>query len=198
VLGGGGYSLPEYFGRNYPDSTIDVVEIDPKLESIAAKYLDYQTMPNVRSYAADGRRFIAQVSARTYDVVIVDAYSDNSVPFSLTTHEYAQDLAHIVAPGGSVLVNFIGNTKGCRPYLAALHHSYTSSLSQSRYLPASHNDTGIFQNIIGIFSPSDLSWTDQVSGVQKVELSGGQDLTDDFAPVEKLFQNCIASAYHRS
>lgn len=38
MIGGGGYSFPKYLLANYPDATIDVVEIDPKMTEIAKEY----------------------------------------------------------------------------------------------------------------------------------------------------------------
>ena len=197
ILGGGGYTLPEYLGRLYSSSTVDVVEIDPKLEQIATKYLDYEALPNVRSFGTDARRFVAQANPEQYDIVIVDVYSDYSVPFSLTTVEYAAELSRIVKPSGNVLVNVIGNTKTCRPYLAAIHQSYTSALRHSKYLPSSHPDPQIYQNFIGIYSRQALDWTANVNGVIEPDLSNGTRLTDDFAPTEKLMQQCLNSAMRR-
>lgn len=37
-IGGGGFSGPKYFLDNYPNLSVDVVEIDPKVVDVAREY----------------------------------------------------------------------------------------------------------------------------------------------------------------
>lgn len=197
ILGGGGFTLPEYLGRTYPNAKIDVVEIDPKLEYISAKYLDYETQSNVTSYAMDARRFIALADSASYDLIIVDVYSDASVPPSLTTIEYAQSLNRITAANGTILANVIGSTRDyCLPYVSSIHRTYTYVFKNSKYYPSTNPNPDTYQNFIAIYSRQPLDWTDQIEGTLNLDhsLNSGQTLTDDLAPSEKLMQSCFSQS----
>jgi spermidine synthase len=44
-----------------------------------------------------------------YDLIFIDAYNDLSIPYHLTTREFAQMLRDILNPGGIILTNIIDN-----------------------------------------------------------------------------------------
>jgi spermidine synthase len=63
----------------------------------------------------DGRNLIESLCRRqrngenvpTYDVIYGDAYNDWNVPFHLTTLEYNQKIAELLAPNGMYMINMI-------------------------------------------------------------------------------------------
>ncbi len=189
VLGGGAFTLPEYIARQFPGSTVDVVEIDPQLESIAQKYFDYQPLPNVRIFAEDARAFLNHTT-NMYDIVIVDVYHGSSVPFALTTREYAAALSHVVNTNGVVMANIIGSTApACKPFLASIDSSYKTAFQWSSLHPMESGRLQMLQNIIGTYAHQPQPWA---TGIQLAPTQA-QPLTDDFAPVERLYQTCNAS-----
>ena len=192
ILGGGAFSLPEYFGRHYPSARIDVVEIDPQLPGIAQAYFDYQPQPGTSVYAADARPFLQQTTNH-YDLVIVDAYSDIWVPFALTTREFTSRLSGILNPGGVVLANIIGSSSpACAPYVSSLDASYGAAFSQAAVFPVTATNLGLFQNLIMAYSNAPLDWAAGDHTAQTFPAAGAVKLTDDFAPVEPLLQRCLA------
>ncbi|HZL03862.1 MAG TPA: fused MFS/spermidine synthase, partial [Coriobacteriia bacterium] len=59
----------------------------------------------------DGRRYV-QTTDETYDIVIIDAYYADSLPFHLTTREFFTEISHILRPGGVVAYNIISAVEG--------------------------------------------------------------------------------------
>ncbi|MCX8030190.1 MAG: fused MFS/spermidine synthase [Thermodesulfovibrionales bacterium] len=108
TIGGGGYTFPRYLEVYYPNSVIDVVEIDPEVTKVTYKFLGLPKDTRIKSYNTDGRWFVMQTKEK-YDVIFVDAYNDLSIPYHLTTKEFAQLLKERMNPGGILLTNIIDN-----------------------------------------------------------------------------------------
>lgn len=190
VLGGGAFTLPQYLADKYPSSRIDVVEIDPQLVSIARQYFGYKDPPNVSVISQDARVFL-NGNNQKYDVVLVDVYSDTLIPFSLSTMEYAKRLKLAVNEEGLVIANIIGSSNpACKGLLEALHTSYARQFSFYKAYPLGDPSLQTTQNIIVAYSLQKLEWLPEP--VVPVELSKGRILTDNFAPVEYLKQQCRA------
>ena len=190
VLGGGAFSLPGYLAQTYPSSSVDVVEIDPTLVDIAHKYFFLQDRPNLHIHREDARTFLNSNQQR-YDIIIVDVFSELSVPFTLTTTEYAHALASKLQPNGTVLVNaIISPSDSCREFTGRILASYQSALPWQRVF-AEHWGTPIKQNTVLVYGRQPLSWkmpalteiTDRVP-------SGAAPFSDNHAPVERLQFNC--------
>ena len=95
VLGMGGGAVTKRWWRDYPDMTIDSVEIDPVVVDVASRYFGLPEDARLGVFTTDARRYI-QTTDKTYDVVIVDAYYADSLPFHLTTSEFLErsEVAH--------------------------------------------------------------------------------------------------------
>ncbi len=98
IVGLGGGSLVKRMLRDYPEMSIDVVEIDPVVVQVAKKYFDLPDDPRLRVITEDGRRFIKS-SKDTYDVIVMDAYYADSLPFHLTTDEFFRQAKARLAAG---------------------------------------------------------------------------------------------------
>lgn len=184
VLGGGAFTLPQYLARELPSSQIDVVEIDPALESIAEEYFYYDNPQNVKLIFNDARAYVNQ-NKEPYDVVVVDTYGDSQIPFALTTREYVASLARQVKPDGLVLANIVAGTAGgaCERVFSAVDGAYKTEFpyavySQQANLPRVNN--------VVAYSRDKLT----VEGMKPLELPRGIELTDNFAPTERLYFDC--------
>jgi predicted membrane-bound spermidine synthase len=190
ILGGGAFTLPEYLSRQYPSAHIDVVEIDPQLPAIAQQYFRYESQSNVTVIHQDARTFLRTTTAR-YDVALIDVYNDTSVPFSLTTREYADSLKNVMQPQGIVAANMIGAVSGsCLPLIASLNQTYLHAFPHGVMYHLGLFGSNLKANMVGVYSGASLGWTNQISGQQLNIAPASQSLTDDFAPVEKLIQQC--------
>ncbi|MCX7913246.1 MAG: fused MFS/spermidine synthase [Thermodesulfovibrionales bacterium] len=110
TIGGGGYTFPRYMEVYYPNSLIDVVEIDPEVTKVTYKFLGLPKDTRIRSFNTDGRWYVMHCKEK-YDVIFLDAYNDLSVPYHLTTKEFAEQLKNLLTPNGIILTNIIDNFK---------------------------------------------------------------------------------------
>lgn len=111
VVGLGGGSVPKKWQKEFPALDMDVAEIDPEVVQIAKKYFSFQEGSNLRAHAQDGRLFLTR-SAQRYDVILLDAYFKDSIPFHLTTKEFFTVASQKLAPNGVVVMNIIGAVTG--------------------------------------------------------------------------------------
>lgn len=105
-LGMGG--MPMYLREIRPDAYIDVVEIDPGVLAAASEQFGFREDERMRVHVCDGREFINN-SQKLYDVVVLDAYRDLSVPSHLTTLEFMREVKSALKPGGVAASNLWGS-----------------------------------------------------------------------------------------
>lgn len=189
ILGGGAFTLPQYLSGQLPDSSIDVVEIDPGLKGISETYFGYTNPSNVREVFTDARAFVNQ-SDKQYDVIIVDVYGDTSIPFSFMTKEYGQALSQLVSPKGIVIANIIGGLEGeCRDALGAVDAAYRASFPYVQY----SNESGEPErraNHIVVYSQQPFL----MPGLSTLTSFNQQPYTDNYAPAERLYDSCRRAA----
>ena len=111
IIGLGGGSIPKKFSREFPNMEIDVAEIDPEVVQVARKYFQLREHKNLRVHTQDGRLFLTR-TPQLYDLIMLDAYYTDSIPFHLTTREFFQTAQRKLNPNGVVVVNVIGSVTG--------------------------------------------------------------------------------------
>ncbi len=113
VLGLGGGTVSKRFWRDYPEVHVDSVEIDPVVVEVAGKYFGLPQDSRLRVFNEDARRYVQRTDER-YDIVIIDAYNADSMPFHLTTEEFFREVDSLLEPGGVVAYNIISAVEGRR------------------------------------------------------------------------------------
>lgn len=113
VLGLGAGAVTKRMWHDYPQMRIDSVEIDPVVVDVAERYFGLPEDPRLRVTVADARRYV-QTTKETYDIIIVDAYYADSLPFHLTTTEFFQETKARLAPDGVVAYNVISPVQGAK------------------------------------------------------------------------------------
>lgn len=116
VIGLGGGSIPKRYWRDYPETAVEVAELDPMVVDVAKRFFAVREDPRLRIFAQDGRLFLRR-TAQKYDIIILDAYFSESIPFHLTTVEFFQLARSRLAPGGVIVSNIIGALEGPRSSL---------------------------------------------------------------------------------
>ncbi len=111
VIGLGGGSFPKRLYRDFPQVRIDVADIDPKVVAIATHYFQVPEDSRLHLFVQDGRRFVKETNSK-YDLIFLDAYNSDTIPFHLTTREFYRELEAHLAPGGVVVSNIIGSLRG--------------------------------------------------------------------------------------
>jgi spermidine synthase len=99
VVGLGGGSIPTFLRKYYPRATIDAVDIDPDVVDVAKRFFGFREDAKMRAQVADGRRFIEDCR-QPYDLIILDAFGPDSIPYSLATVEFIRSVQRALSPRG--------------------------------------------------------------------------------------------------
>jgi spermidine synthase len=110
-IGLGGGSAPRRFHQDYPNLQIDVAELDPEVVNVAKRYFMFEESDRMKVQAVDGRIFLQKTPHR-YDIIVLDAYYADAIPFHLTTREFLKELKAKLTPTGIMVSNIIGNVQG--------------------------------------------------------------------------------------
>ncbi len=115
VLGLGGGVVPREMRHYYPDSEIDVVEIDPDIPPIATKFMGFKEDDKLKVHVEDGRMFVKKrlrrEGAGKYDIIILDAFNSEYIPFHLMTREFLLEVKGILAKDGVVVANVFSSNR---------------------------------------------------------------------------------------
>ena len=103
---------------------ITTVELDPEVVETAYRWFDLPRDPRIDIEVDDGRRFLQRHDEK-YDVIMVDAFYSDGVPFHLTTLEFVELMRDRLTPGGVIATNVIGAlTGGSSQITRALWRTY--------------------------------------------------------------------------
>lgn len=196
IIGGAGYSYPMYYLQQYPEATIDVVEIDPGLTELAREHFRMKDDPRMRIFHEDGRTYLNN-SNEKYDIIFGDAYKSlMAVPFQLASVEAIERKYELLNDDGIVIENIISSLEGpASAFLKAECKTYLE-VFPAVYLFACHNpeDPYMLQSISLVACKSEKEYRmvneDSVLNSMlghQVNVSipaGTMVLTDDHAPVE--------------
>lgn len=104
VVGLGGATIPNLLHKHFPQMTIDVVDIDPVVIEVAEDFFGFREDATMHAFADDGRAFIERCRGR-YDIIFLDAFSAENIPYRLATREFLQACRRALAPRGVVVGN---------------------------------------------------------------------------------------------
>ncbi len=110
-IGLGGGSAPKRVLRDFPEASLQAVELDPDVVGAARRWFGLPEDPRLQVAVEDGRRWLARNDER-WDVIVLDAFFSDSIPFHLATQEFVELLRERLAPGGVVVSNIIGAVTG--------------------------------------------------------------------------------------
>ena len=109
IIGLGGGVIPREMRKYFPDMKINVVEIDPEVKRVAQDFFFFETDEKMGITILDGRVFVRREAAKKfknpYDLIILDAFNAEYIPFHLTTMEFLQEVTKILDPEGVVVAN---------------------------------------------------------------------------------------------
>jgi spermidine synthase len=106
-VGGAGLTLPRYVAATRPRSRQIVLEPDEDLTAFVRETLPVPKRAGIKVRGVGGRAGIAAVRDDSLDVVIVDAFVDETVPLELLTAEFVADCARVLRPAGALAFNLI-------------------------------------------------------------------------------------------
>jgi spermidine synthase len=103
-IGFGGGRTTWYLHRSVPTASIIAVELDPDVVELAKKYFGIREDSNFHVVVQDGRRYLSDSKERA-DVIMLDAYRGDFVPFHLLTREFYLLVKNSLSQGGVVVQN---------------------------------------------------------------------------------------------
>lgn len=188
--------------RNYFDNvTVEGVEIDDKITDLAGIYFDLPEDIPVTTY--DGRAYLQAIDKK-YDVIMVDAYQDITIPFQMSSVEFFALVKDHLKEDGVMVVNMNMKSDGEGGINVCLADTISEVFpnvctvdvrgATNRELFASEN-----ANMLTLLSENrkQLRQEELTAMMERVEEgivpyeSTGEMLTDDKAPVEVLGMRVI-------
>lgn len=196
-IGLGGGSAPKKFLNDYPSiKSIDVVEIDPDVAKVAYSFFKLPDDPRLKVSVQDGRLFIAKKAGEVvagriapYDMVIIDAYSESTIPYHLTTVEFLQAVRKVLGPEGVVVSNVIGALSGPGSrLLASMTHTFRNVFPQAYLFPVGYwsGDNGeADRNVILVATMKPDFWREEDWQNQAAAFQQGGLITEDVTSFAK-------------
>ena len=130
IVGLGGGGMVQYLNRNFPDMTVEAVEIDPVVVEVAAEYFQTVPGPTTVIHTADAFAFFNEDHGQ-YDAIYMDAFlrppADASLEEKakrLKTGAFLEELKSRLLPGGVVAFNLIEHEEGTPEDLAAIRSAF--------------------------------------------------------------------------
>ncbi|MCF0150877.1 MAG: fused MFS/spermidine synthase [Firmicutes bacterium] len=201
ILGNGTGTFATQCRRYFGDVRLEGVEIDEKITRLAREYFALPEDVNVTTY--DGRAYLNAADG-CFDVIMVDAYQDITIPFQMSTVEFFTLVRDHLKEGGVMVVNM--NMKGTaegniNQYLAdtisqvfpcIYTADVTGSTNRELYAFCDPSALEVFDAGVQAEPDSDLQQLMQtVSSQLTAYQPGPYRMTDDKAPVELLGMKVI-------
>lgn len=140
MIGLGGASTQRAFLYYYPGMTVETVELDPTVVTLAKQYFHLSESPRHRIVVSDGRQHLRR-SQKQYDAIILDAYRSSRygsfIPYHLATKEFFQLCQAHLNGDGVVAYNVIGTYHGWQAdILGAMYRTMRTVFPQVYLFPA--------------------------------------------------------------
>ena len=209
ILGMGTGTFATQCMKYYPEAEITGVEIDQSITDLAHEYFALPEDVNVVTY--DGRAYL-NADTKKYDVIMVDAYQDITIPFQMSSVEFFTLVKDHLKDNGVMVMNMNMHSiqeEGTQGAPAEDITFYLTDTVASVFpnvktvnVPGSTNrevfasDNVDLQNALeaGMADISDEDLNAQLAKVEKGLMDierGSRIFTDDKAPVELLGMQTI-------
>lgn len=103
IIGNAAGTVSSQLSDLFPSIEIDGVELDGKVSEIGYDYFN-MSRPQLTTHIADGRYFMRTTNER-YDLIAIDAYRQEYIPFHLSTVEYFEEVRQHLSERGVVVTN---------------------------------------------------------------------------------------------
>ena len=204
VLGMGTGTFAKQCKYFFPNSKIDGVEIDEKIVKLSKEYFELKD-DEATVYVNDGRTFLASPDAGMYDIVMVDAYHDITIPFHMSTAEFFSEIKQHLNPGGVIMININMRSENSTEIVDYLTQTLKSNMNRvykynvpnttNTIVFSSDNDSCLnnYKDNIALLDPGSplLPIANKVLENQAEVTDTKYVFTDDLAPVEVLGQKVL-------
>ncbi|WP_301859614.1 fused MFS/spermidine synthase [uncultured Megasphaera sp.] len=196
ILGMGAGTFASQCRQFFPNMHIEGVEIDERITDLAHRYFALDPSIPVTTY--DGRAYL-QAASQKYDIIMVDAYQDITIPFQMSSQEFFALVRSHLKDGGVMIVNMNMHSRdagGIHEYLqdtiaSQFSHVYTIDVpnTTNRELLATNDPSSLSALTARIQALPDRTLSQfllQAAPHLSSYRGGSHILTDDKAPVEVL------------
>jgi spermidine synthase len=209
LIGGGAYVFPRVFLAENPSSSIDIVELDPKLTQIAKDKFFLKEDPRITIYHQDGRTYLNK-NTKKYDAVYIDAFTDLVLPFHLTTLEATNRIFSSLDEDGLLVTNIISALKGEKGKIfESIYLTYKTVFPQVFVFPVNYPDNpNRVQNIVLIatkegkiktFDTENQEYTEYLHNLWDNNVASNINiLTDDFSPIDYYYLSVGDSIFRKN
>lgn len=205
ILGMGTGTYATQLRHYYPKFRIEGVEIDEKITELARTYFSMPEDIPVTTY--DGRAYLQSVEGK-YDLIMVDAYQDITIPFQMSSVEFFTLVREHLTDNGVMVVNMnmrSDEADGINACLAGTISAVFDSVctvdvpntTNRELFAAKEPFAERCADTIALTQDRSLKW--QLEKMQRAlvqETGNGKILTDDCAPVELLGMSVIDGLIH--
>ena len=183
LIGLGGASIPKFLQKYFPELELDIVELDPDVVRVCQDYFEFRGNAKTRVFVMDGRMYLKRAE-KQYDLILLDAYAADHMPFHLTTVEFIQLVKSHLKPGGVVASNLWEKAIN-RFYLAELK-TFQATFPQVYLLPAAQSGNIV---VFGTMSEEPVTRKDWV--LRADERVRGLDIGFDLADLIGREYRCL-------
>jgi spermidine synthase len=206
VLGLGAGTLPVILER-YHGMVADAVEVNPEVVDAARRYFAFSTKGT--TFVEDGRTYVRRCAPATYDLIVLDTFSGDAIPYHLLTRELFEEVRRILRPAGVLAVNCTGlfrPKRGVSADVRALAATVQTAFPELHaYALRGPDEIGkeeavgnvlLFASARPLVPPPASQWRTAIRPVVTDMLSqeiaardrqGGLVLTDDYNPIDLLY-----------
>ena len=200
VLGDGAGTMTRAYGRYFPQTTVDAVEIDGELTELGRRWFGLRDRPGLRFITDDARPFLRR-TGRRYEAIFIDAYRQPYIPFYLSTREFFALVRDRLEPGGVVVIN-VGHPEDSSELEEVLAATLATAFDHVARDPVKDVNTLLVasqqpvsgERLRSAAWPGDLApIAERAAGRIEPAPEGGDVYTDDRAPVEWLVDRSIVT-----
>ena len=152
MIGLGGATVAKALNILVPNARLDIVEINPAIPPIVADYFEFGETHKNHIFVADGFEFVKNSPANIYDIVLLDAFTQDYIPPSFLTDEFMQNVKKVMTKDGVVVINTFANSKFQNLESELFKNNfgkyYNLSTDQTRVIMASNGNLAKLPEII--------------------------------------------------
>lgn len=204
ILGLGTGTYAKMCKRFFPATHTTGVEIDSKIVDLSKAYFGLKD-DEADIHINDGRTFLSGGDAGKYDVILLDAYHDISIPFHMATLEFFKEVKSHLKENGLIILNINMRSQENNEIIDYLTQTLKQCMNKvylykintiTNTLVYASDDINCYDNFISNTDGIDQSHPlyrsiryvkDNIREIHEARLT----LTDDMAPVEIMGQKVL-------
>jgi spermidine synthase len=211
-IGGGGFTGPKHFVQEY-DVTVDVAEVDPAVVHASKRYFDVDESENLTIHTTGGRQYLQETETE-YDLVVVDAFKKDQVPFQLTTSQFMELARSRLSDDGILYMNLISAPEGSASQFYRAEYRTMDAVFPNVYSFPTAGQASYVQNVEVVATKKESVVTQDQLAVRNRNREVGIDLSseiesyrateetadvpvlrDDYAPVDEMLNEMAGRQY---